>query len=192
MTRSRDLAGAARLGFHHPAVRELAWLNLAGGSAVLLSYAWGFLARPEAVGALWGGVPEAARPLYTLNMFLAAGGYFLFTPFVLFRLPPDATRLTGGYGYGVFRRLYALVLLPSAAWMPLTFLVVEGWPIFWLVRLTLAAVAFGSLGLLAALLALREPRAPGRALAVAGLVPFCVQTAVLDALVWPAFFGPAS
>jgi hypothetical protein len=28
----------------------------------------------------------------------------------------------------------------------------------------------------------------GRTLAVIGLLPFCLQTAVLDASVWPAFF----
>ena len=44
-------------------------------------------------------------------------------------------------------------------------------------------------GLPAALLALR-PRQPRWAywLAVAGSLPFALQTAVLDALLWPAFF----
>jgi len=175
-----------------PDVRRLARLNAIGGACVLASYAWGFLARPDAVGALWGGVPESIRPLYTLNMLLAAAGYFLFTPFVLFRLPPAATRVAGGFGYGLFHRAYALVLFPSALWLPLTFLLVDhpSEVLFWLVRLDLAAVALGSLGLLCALFALVEPRpAPGRALALAGLVPFCIQTVALDAIVWPAFFG---
>ena len=176
----------------HPDARRLAWLNALGGAAVLASYAWGFVARPEAMGALWGGVPEGARGLYTANMLLAAAGYFAFTPFVLFRLPPERTRIAGGFGYRLFLPLYALVLLPSALWLPLALRAVGdpgGW-LFWLVRLDLAAVAVGSLGLLAALLGLRAPRpARGRALAVAGLVPFCLQTAVLDAVVWPAFFG---
>lgn len=175
-----------------PDVRRLAALNGLGGACVLASYAWGFLARPDAVGALWGGVPESIRPLYTLNMLLAAAGYFLFAPFILFRLPPAATSIAGGFGYGFFHASFALVLFPSALWMPLTFLLVdhpsEG--LFWLVRLDLAAVAVGSLALLYALLALTEPRSPrGRALAVAGLVPFCIQTVLLDAIVWPAFFG---
>jgi hypothetical protein len=175
-----------------PDVSRLAALNAVGGACVLASYAWGFLARSDAVGALWGGVPEALRPLYTLNMLLAAGGYFLFTNFILFRLPPDATRVAGGFGYRIFHTLYALVLFPSALWMPLTFALVDHpstW-LFWLVRLDLALVAVGSLGLLVALLTLREPRpAPGRALAAIGLAPFCIQTAVLDAVIWPAFFG---
>jgi hypothetical protein len=183
---------SARSALADPEVRRLAWLNLVGGSAVLASYAWGFTARADAIGALWGGIPESLRPLYTLNMWLAAGGYFLFTPFVLFRLPPRETALPFGLGYGAFRVLYALVLWPSALWLPLTFLALgdPAGPLFALVRAVLAATATGSLGLLMALLFLRAPRpARGRALALAGLVPFCLQTAALDALVWPAFFG---
>jgi hypothetical protein len=191
VTRVSGALHAPQLALAEPAVRRLVWLNVVGGSAVLASYAWGFLAHPETAGALWGGIPEAVRPLYTLNMLLAAAGYFLFTPFVLFRLPPETTEIAGGFGYGIFHGLYALVLFPSAAWMPLTFLALEtpDSAILWLVRLALALAAVGSLGLLAALLALVEPRAPrGRGLAVAGLVPFCLQTAVLDAVVWPAYF----
>jgi hypothetical protein len=185
-------ASTPRSGFSAPEVRRLAALNAIGGACVLASYAWGFVARPDSVGALWGGVPDAIRPLYTLNMLLAAAGYFLFTPFILFRLPPAATTVAGGFGYGWFGASTALVLFPSALWMPLGFLLLDhptGW-LFWLVRLDLAAVALGSLGLLYGLVALRSPRAPrGRALAVAGLVPFCIQTAALDAVVWPAFLG---
>ena len=181
-----------RSALAHPAARALAWQNLLGGSAVLASYAWGFTARADAMGALWGGIPEAVRPLYTLNMLLAAAGYFLFTPFVLFRLPPGGTALPFGFGYGLFRTLYALVLWPSALWLPLTFLALDdpSGPLFALVRAVLAATALGSLGLLAAIAGLRAPRpARGRALALAGLAPFCLQTALLDAVVWPACFG---
>jgi hypothetical protein len=47
----------------HPQRLAFTWINLLGGFAVLSSYAWGFVAHPETVGALWGGVPEALRPL---------------------------------------------------------------------------------------------------------------------------------
>ena len=67
---------ARTIGLAHPAARRLALLNLVGGSAVLASYAWGFAERGETVGELWGGIPESLRPFYTLNMLLAAGGYF--------------------------------------------------------------------------------------------------------------------
>jgi hypothetical protein len=184
--------GSAEL---HPQQSRLAWINALGGAAVLASYAWGFTSHAESVGALWGGVPASLRSLYTLNMLLAAVGYFLFTPFLLLRLPPAETRIAGGFGYGAFAPLTALVLIASALWMPLTFALLAG-PSAWLwalVRLDLALAGAGSLGLATALLLLRSPvRARGRALALVGLVPFCLQTAVLDALVWPAYFPAAA
>lgn len=168
---------------------SLLLLNALGGAAVLASYAWGL--GDDGVGsALWGGVPESLRPLYTVNMFLAAAGYFLFTPYVLFRLPPDATRVAGRFGFGVFHALYALVLLPSALWLPLTAAyLAHPTPLAWAaVRIVLVLVALGSLGLLAGLMALPADAPRGRSSALIGLVPFCLQTAVLDALVWPALF----
>lgn len=56
-------------------------------------------------------------------------------------------------------------------------------------RLVLAVTGLGSVGILAAIVAAR-PRPGGVAfvLAVAGCLLFCLQTAVLDALVWPAYF----
>jgi hypothetical protein len=165
-------------------------LNVLGGAAVLASYAWGALGRPEAMGALWGGVPEAARGLYTLNMFLAAAGYFLFTPYVLLRLDPARTRVAGRFGYRSFASLYALVLLPSALWLPLTVRMLDSpsLALWWAIRVDLGLVGLGATGLLVALLALGAGAPRGRALAVLGLLPFCLQTAVLDALVWPLFF----
>lgn len=174
----------------HPQRATLLWLNLAGGVAVLGSYAWGALSRPDAMGALWGGVPETLRPLYTVHMLLAAAGYFLFTPYVCWRLSPEDTRIAGRFGYGLFLVLYALLLLPSALWLPLTaqLLAEPSLALWWGIRIDLAAVAAGALGLLLALLRLAPAPPPGRTLAVLGLLPFCVQTALLDALVWPAFF----
>ncbi|NLF02271.1 MAG: hypothetical protein GX601_14970, partial [Anaerolineales bacterium] len=57
------------------------------------------------------------------------------------------------------------------------------------IRLVLALVGLAALGMLLALLGLR-PRRPAWAycLAVAGTVPFILQTAILDALVWPVYF----
>ncbi len=164
-------------------------INVAGGIAVLGSYAFCLGTHPDP-GAFWGGVPDGLRPVYTINMFLAAAGYFAFTYFLMYRLKP-ATDTAGGPGLGVFNLLYLLILLPSALWMPLTFAMLDApseglWAA---IRLTLAAVAIGSLGLLVGLLIVR-PRTPSLShkLAVAGSLAFCMQTAVLDALVWPAYF----
>jgi hypothetical protein len=175
----------------HPQRQIMVWLNLIGGVAVLGSYAHGLTTRPDASAALWGGVPPALQPFYTLSMLLAAAGYFLFTTFLLFRVSPDRLRIGGRLGYGWFNVLYALILFPSALWMPLTFRMVDQpSPALWAaIRLVLALVGLGSLGLLAALLRLtpRQPEVAHR-LAVGGAILFCVQTALLDAVVWPAFF----
>lgn len=173
-----------------PSQLSLLALNAAGGLAVLGSYAWGVLARPEAMSALWGGVPESARSLYTVNMFLAAAGYFLFTPYIVFRLVPGATRAARRPGAALFHAFYALVLLFSALWLPLTARMLDepSIALWWVIRLDLFLVALGSLGLLVSLSTLRGPVPRGRGLALLGLLPFCLQTAVLDALVWPAYF----
>jgi hypothetical protein len=175
----------------HPARRLFAAINVLGGVAVLGSYALGIATHPDTRGEVWGGVPQGLRPLYTVSMLLAAAGYFAFSGFVWLCLDPDRTRIAGRFGFGLLNLLYACILLPSALWMPLTFAMLESpGPGIWLaIRLVLAVVGLGSLGLLAALLAMR-PREPAWAhrLAVAGCVAFAVQTALLDALVWPAFF----
>lgn len=167
-------------------------INLIGGTAVLGSYIWGFQARPEAADLLWGGVPESLRPAYTAGMFLAATGYFLFSYFILFRLNAAETRIAGRWGYGTFNLLYALILVPSALWLPLTFLAVDqaSPALVWLVRLDLALVALASIGLLFSLLWLqpRQPRWAHR-LAMLGALGFCFQTVLLDAIVWGANFG---
>jgi hypothetical protein len=169
----------------------LAWIAVIGGIAVLASYAYGLVLDPEAGAGLWGGVPQSLVPLYTTCMILAAAGFFPFTHYLFFRLDPDEVRIAGRFGYGLFLVLYLLILIPSAAWLPLTAALLrqggDGW--WLLIRLVLALVAIGSGGVLAALLSLR-PRPGGWAywLAVIGCVPFCIQTVVLDLLVWTAFF----
>ena len=85
---------------------------------------------------------------------------------------------------------YAAVLIPSALWLPLTALhIEEPSPVLWAsIRAVLFFVGAGSTGLV--LVTLRLARRLGGAswLAFAGTLPFWLQTAVLDALVWPAFY----
>ncbi|MDH3212766.1 MAG: hypothetical protein OEM05_09805 [Myxococcales bacterium] len=168
----------------------MARINLFGGTAVLASYAYCLVAYSAQTGDFWGGVPDRLRSVYTVNMCLAAAGYFAFTYFLMYRLKPTTS---GGscFGFGTFNALYALILLPSALWMPLTFAMLESPSdgLWWAIRLTLAAVGIGSLGLLAGLVAVRpSPPSLAHKLAVVGSLAFCFQTAFLDALVWPAFF----
>jgi hypothetical protein len=109
----------------HPLKLSLLGLNLLGGLAVLGSYAHGFVENASTVGEVWGGVPQALRPLYTSSMLAAAAGYFAFSFFVFFRLDPREARISNRIGYSGFLWLYALILLPSALWMPLTFEMLE-------------------------------------------------------------------
>lgn len=164
---------------------------LIGGVSVLGSYVFGSLNHPDAAQILWGGVPESIRSLYTVNMFLAAAGYFLFTFFILFRLHPVETKVTDRWGFGVFNVLYAAILIPSALWLPLTFWAVErsSLVLLWGARLVLGVVGAGSLGLFFALLKVK-PHQPGwdYRLALVGSVFFCIQTVILDAIIWVAFF----
>ncbi len=175
----------------HATRRSLLWLNVLGGIAVLGSYVHGLASNPLTRGAVWGDVPEALRPFYTINMFLAAAGYFAFSSFVFRRLDPARTRIAGGFGFGAFHVLYAMILIPSALWLPLTFAMLEApSPWLWLaIRIDLALVALGSLGLLAAIASAQPHSAPGRRrIALIGALFFCLQTVLLDALIWPAFF----
>ena len=175
----------------HSQKRLMIIINILGGAAVIASYVYGLLTHPGSSEVLWGGVPQQIRPFYTAVMFLAAAGYFAFTCFIFFRLDPGETQIYRRFGFWGFNALYAAILVPSALWMPLTFLAVEQSSVLllWMVRIVLVVVGLASLSLLFALLKV-EPRRPLWAywLAVLGAVFFCIQTAVLDALLWAAFF----
>jgi len=78
-----------------------------------------------------------------------------------------------------------------ALWMPLTNLMIQhpNLYIWFVIRLFLALVGGASIGLLGSLLADKQiARDWLYWMAVTGCMFFCVQTAILDALVWPAYF----
>jgi hypothetical protein len=118
------------------------------------------------------------------------GRYFPMTLYVLFGLDPERTRVRR-LGWRTFLALYALVLFPSALWMPLTFAMLgaPSTPLWLAVRGVLALVGIGALGVLGAI-AVARPRGPRLAwlAALIGAAAFVLQTAVLDAVVWPAYF----
>ena len=72
----------------HPQKWAMLGINLVGGAAVIGSYVQELSRHPGSGSSLWGGVPEAIRPLYTISMLLAAAGYFAFTSFILLRARP--------------------------------------------------------------------------------------------------------
>lgn len=170
-----------------------AWLaiNVVGGAAVLGSYVHGLATHPETRNALWGTIPEELKAIYGVTMWLAAGGYFFFSYYFLFRTDADTVRFGHHYGFGLINALYALIMVTSALWMPLTFAYLDDpRPGLWLaVRLDLFGVAAGTIGLIVALFTMK-PRAEGLSavLALLGLLLFALQTAFLDPIVWPQFF----
>jgi len=169
----------------------LGLINVVGGTLVLASYIHGVLAHPDTRADAWGGVPAGLKPFYFISMLLAAAGYFAFTYFILFRLDPDEVKIGNACSFQLFHAIYALILFPSTLWMPLTFAMLEhpSSALWWAIRVTLAVVGLASLALLAVLLILGPSDSTSLYwLAVAGSAAFCIQTAVLDMLVWPAYF----
>lgn len=165
---------------------------LLGGAAVPISYLVELGRHPETRQLLWGDVPQIAIPYYTGNMFLAALGYFFFTSYIWFNVPSEGAHIGGRPALSVFGQAYALVLIGSALWMPLSFLALdsgnEGWVP--LVFIDLALVAIGSLTIVLGLWKLTPRKAERwRKLALLGCIPFCVQTILLDAIIWPLHFS---
>ncbi len=178
----------------HADRRAMAWSNILGGTAVLGSYIHGLTSNPTTRGALWGGVPEALQPLYTVSMFTAAAGYLIFTYILFRRIDPERDRVGATLALRFFNPLYVAILVPSALWLPLTFaMLANPSEMLWIgIRLTLLMVGMASIGVVVGLMRLQPRPAPVPfGLAVAGSLAFSFQTAVLDALIWPAFFaGP--
>jgi SulP family sulfate permease len=150
LIRSLDARRAAASPLYGSDSLRLVALNVAGGIAVLASYAWGSRAVACPAHGPWGGVPEALRGVYTVNMLLAAAGYFPFAFLVIFRTPRDRLRAEAGVGPGAVLALFALVLIPSALWLPLTAHMLDApSDATWLaIRGVLFAVGAGSTGLL--------------------------------------------
>ena len=125
------------------------WLaiNVVGGAAVLGSYVHGLATHPDTRDQLWGSIPPELQAVYGVTMWLAAAGYFFFSYYFLARTEVDEVRF-GRFGFGLINALYALVMVPSALWMPLTFAYLEDpSPGLWLiVRADLLLVAVGSIG----------------------------------------------
>ena len=165
-------------------------LNVLGGAAVLGSYAWGVLSFPALREGMWGGVPDGMRPLYTVNMLLAAAGYFPLTAYILLGLGPDA-RVGARLEMSVFLWLYAALLLCSALWLPLTIeMLLRPSDLTWaMIRGVLFVTGVSVAALLPAILVATPAGPPAlKVAACLGWLPFALQTAVLDALVWPSFF----
>lgn len=167
----------------HPQRIAMLLLNIAGGVAVLGSYAHGLTTHGDAGAALWGGIPQDWRGPYSACMPVAAVGHLITWTYLNFRVDPQKVPLWP------FLVIYLAILIPSALWMPLTFrYLAHPDPALWLgLRAGLGLTGLAALAMIAALLRLRG-RGVHHWLSIIGSVGFAVQTTLLDALVWPAFF----
>ena len=168
--------------------------TLVGGPLVIASYVYGAVVPPpEGTAGIWGGVPDDWKPLYTVNMLLAASGFFLFAQHLLRTDAASARARIGSreVGFEALTPIFAGIVFPSALWLPLTYaMLASPSTAMWIAILAcLGCVGLASVALLAFLVTMKPHPGPvSRALAIAGAVPFAFQTAVLDALVWPWFF----
>ena len=185
----KTMTAGAAVSHRNGAALRFAWINLAGGSAVLASYGWGLAWLGDRAGEAWGGVPADLRRWYTVSMLAAAAGYFPMTHFVL-----DLLRSERELRFDP-ARLYVLILVGSALWLPLTCMMLEspGLVLWWLIRMDLAIVGIASVAVLALVATNGRTASTPRWLAtLAGATAFCLQSAVLDAIVWPSHFPIAS
>jgi len=166
-------------------------INIVGGISVLFSYAYGLSAHVELRDHLWGGVPEFIRPFYTINMLLATAGYFFFTSYVVNKMFKINSQQFKKIHFVIINILYAGIIIPSAFWMPMTFEVLTySSDLLWIgIRIILLIVGISSSGLmLFFLLSSIRTNHWHYFAGLMGLIPFWIQTMILDAWVWPYFF----
>lgn len=162
---------------------------VAGGLAVLGSYFLGLRGGSEGSSALWGGVPERARPVYVASMLVSVIGYFAVLWYLFFELTPSEVTIGGQGGFTLLYPIFVIMLIPSALWLPLTKRYLSRTTLGrWIaVRSVLFLVGLASIALVWALFVLK-PAGGGVAywFAVAGSLYFAFHTFVLDGLVWAA------
>ena len=163
--------------------------NAVGGLLVIGSYVLGIQTHTSPTDKLWGATSAAIRPWYTLSMLFAAAGYFAFLYHLALKVDPASVALPGGFP--TFFAVFALILIPSALWMSLTFHYAENpgaWAWFAL-RAVLFLVALGSVSLVACLWMIRpSPLTTSWVAAVIGAAVFAFHTTVLDAFLWPILY----
>lgn len=165
-------------------------INCLGGAAVLGSYAYGFVQYPDSVDALWGDVPEFLLGFYSINMLLAAAGYLLAFAYIMKCLPADCRTDNGGLLFERLNGLTALILFCSALWMPLSFALLDAsnTDLWWCIRAVLFGTGTGAVFIAHQLYTYAEDRGLFLTLTLCGYFFFCIQTALLDALIWPYYF----
>ena len=85
-------------------------MNIIGGIAVLGGYAYTLAINPETRNALWGGIPESWKPLYTFSMFTSAIGYLYAIYYLVFKDGLDAQFFWGKYQASLLTILISIFL----------------------------------------------------------------------------------
>ena len=172
----------------------LTLVNLVGGTAVLTSYVWGVWQFDDPATALWGDAPAIVRSSALVTMLLAAAGYlWVVWGHLLWQSEFSATLFRGQNAAWLIVGVDAIILLFSAAWMPLTVAAIQRQSdlLRYLVFAVLWCVA-GATMVLVWVIATLESTAPSwsHRLAVAGTLAFALQTIALDAIIWVLGFNP--
>jgi hypothetical protein len=165
-------------------------INIIGGIAVIGSYVIGFSTHPGSINSFWGNASKNVQKLYAISMIFSALSYFAFSYLILFKISSDTVNIFNIFNFNTFSIVYAVMLLASTLWMPLTFSWLNSQSnISWIyVRIVLALVGLSSLFLTILIFGLPHNLGVIYWLAVAGSMYFCFHTLVLDAIIWPTFF----
>tara|TARA_B100000945_G_C20399583_1_gene606615 strand:+ start:499 stop:1059 length:561 start_codon:yes stop_codon:yes gene_type:complete len=166
-------------------------INILGGSLVLFSYGHGLLTYVDLRAQLWGDIPLSLKPYYTFNMILATLGYFCFTSYILKTNFLSVKHQYSSTYINKINLFYAGIIIPSIFWMPMTFsMLIEPSYILWIaIKVVLGIVGLSASSLMIILI---KSKIQGEYLhyyiALIGIIPFWIQTMILDAVVWPYYF----
>lgn len=125
-------------------------------------------------------------------MILSAGAFFLFTTYFLFKVNFEEFSLFNYFDYRIIYVVYFLLLVPSALWTPLTSIMVSNpGELMWIaIRSVLFAVGAAALCVVVMLIIINPPQKDLHYWSsVIGAGIFFLHTAILDAIVWPVYFG---
>ncbi len=166
-------------------------INIIGGILVLGSYYLG-LRGGKGVDALWGGTPANIKGIYTASMLVCAVSYFIFFSYIFSNLGSGTFSNIKILGDKIFLILFALILIASAFWMPLTNIMISNpSPVVWIgIRVVLVIVGLASCAVFLSLLTI-SPRPGGiwYFASLLGMFWFTFHTLILDALLWPYFWS---
>lgn len=171
--------------------RNYLGINVIGGVAVLGSCAHGLLTHPGQGGLLWGSMPGPLVSLHVGLLPLAVAGHLAAAAFLL-RAPPGRLTIGGAPALPQLSFSTAVLLLASAWWMPLCWAALDQQDPGYLQWIQLVLMVAGATALLNVVLLLRLDDVPGLRLrwaAVIGASIVMLQCTILDAFVWPRYFG---